>query len=169
MAREIHRSNAFHAGFHDALGRVIVGFGRLEYQMKLVVKRLKGDSFTEGMLRAEVLRNMKPLCDKAKKLYAVRVADPDRRAAFAKILERSEVLWEELRNDIIHSFWTAGPDSAALMYRPKLDKRRTQVQWTRNARIPVTTLLQCADELDTLVNALDRETRDCTLTVTAKA
>jgi hypothetical protein len=159
MVREIRRSNAFHAGFHDALGRVIVGFGRLEYQMKLAVKRLKGGSFTGGMLRAEVLRNMKPLCDEANKLYALRVADPDRRAAFAKILERSEVLWEEIRNDIIHSFWTAGPDGAALMYRPKLDKRRTQVQWARNAKVPATTLLQCADELEALVNALDRETR----------
>jgi len=42
----------FPPGFYEALGRVAVSFGRVEYQIKLAVKSLSSKGFSAGMAEA---------------------------------------------------------------------------------------------------------------------
>jgi hypothetical protein len=42
-------NNDFPPGFYEAIGSIAVGFGRVEYAIKLAVKTLSGKGFTAGI------------------------------------------------------------------------------------------------------------------------
>ncbi len=119
--------NAFQAEFYDALGRVAVAFGRLEYSMLIVMKRLqqanrKSKNQPLLSLNAAILEDF-PInfeeCDKqAPTLYAKLVTDSTRQSEFDALVSKAHSMWKNERNDCLHCCWTSA-DGGAMRLRPK--------------------------------------------------
>ncbi len=163
MAQQLLLSDAFEAGFFEALGRVVVQYGRLEYEMKLAVKRLSGLDFTEGFLHAENIQKIGPICDQAKELYAQREPDPTRQQNFSELLDEVRYAWEETRNDVIHACWTAQKNGVPLKIRPKLhrvSKSHRTVKWDRTVSVSRYALLRLAEQVGDVTGKIHRMTTD---------
>jgi hypothetical protein len=112
----IKLSDAFESGLYEALGRVAVSFGRLEYSMLVVMKRLRqADRKSQGQppqaLDDAVLEDL-PIkfeeCEKlALSLFSKLITDSSRQSAFVELLRKARSLWENERNDCLHCCWTA--------------------------------------------------------------
>ena len=100
MVHTFDPSDDFEPGFFETLGRLVAEFGRLEYILKLAVKRLRRVSFGEGMLAAEAM-HLEPLGDEAKALFQQRVSDTHRKAEFVARVSEAIIIWED-RNDDVH-------------------------------------------------------------------
>ena len=160
MVHTFDPSDDFEPGFFEALGRLVAEFGRLEYIMKVAVKRLRGEKFDEGMLYAEEqLRHLDPLGEEAKKFFCERVDDPSRVAEFERQVNDAVDKWEE-RNDCVHCFWTALDDHSPKRYRPKLEgpKKMKKLRWSRGRVVPVQELRALADRAAAVWKFIDAET-----------
>lgn len=160
MVHTFDPSDDFEPGFFEALGRLVAEFGRLEYMLKLAVKRLRRVSFGEGMLVAEAM-HLEPLGDEAKALFQQRVSDAGRTAEFVARVSEAITIWEE-RNDNVHCFWTALKDRSPKRYRPKLLKTGSKktLDWSRGKVIPVADLQNLANRAAGLWRFIDTETEN---------
>lgn len=159
-------SDAFPPGFYDALGRVTVAFGRLDYVMLIVLKRLhRTVEASEGKPRRgfdEILAENYWGCFGKKtalaaELFRKVVADAEQVAAFETCLDRAAKIWDPGRNDNVHSYWTATHKGTPMRIRPKLIDKK--MDWKRSAEVPVSDLQAIARTVEELANELDRATK----------
>jgi hypothetical protein len=134
----------FPAGFHDALGRFAVAFGRVEYEIKLAVKSLSGKKFSEGMVDAESSGAFGRLCRKAKQ-YANKKLDDPQLSTFHKLMDAALKLAPD-RNDTLHAMWTTDGQGEAVRYRPYLGRKQRNLKW-RSRPVPLAELHRLEAEL----------------------
>jgi hypothetical protein len=103
------------------IGRITIAWGRLEYVMKLAIKRCLGRPFSEGMLHAEKRRQFSELLKELRGQFAQQTLDKETRALLDKVLAQIEDL-NEKRQDIIHSSWTVSPEGHPRMWRSNMEK-----------------------------------------------
>jgi hypothetical protein len=122
-------SDDFPPGFYDALGRLVVAFGRVEYEIKLAVKSLSDKGFSKGFYDAESesLRGFSTLCTKAKGLAAAKLTEPHR-STFSDLVDKALSLATE-RNDNLHALWTADGKGKPVRVRPFRDKANKTLDW----------------------------------------
>ncbi len=154
MSSQFVRSDAFPAGFHDAFGRVVIAFGRIEYLMALIVKRLALKPLTEGVAEALSKRRIDLICDHAKGLYARDPSDEALRRSFDALMDHVKATWNEHRSDLIHAYWNPYGSDAAWSIRPKLLSKGS-VSWDRGRRLTPTDLLRLHDELQRIIVLLE--------------
>ena len=156
----IELNDAFEASFYDALGRVVVAFGRLEYSTLIVIKRLR--QFERQSLGQPpktfddaVLENF-PVnfeeCEKhAPSLFSKLITDSGRQSAFTALLSKARTLWETERNDCLHCCWTATTGRAPMRLRPKRVRDAAgnwTLTWEPSGEVPVNTLLDVAQRVE---------------------
>jgi len=108
--------------FYDEFARLVVAFGRIEYLIKLCVKDLLADGFTNGMAEAESRRQFSVLCKEAKKRADEKLCR-SQASAFSALIDRAEAL-ADFRNDTVHASWTTDLCGQPLRIRPKLEKAK---------------------------------------------
>jgi len=154
-------SDGFPEGFYEALGRVAVAFGRLEYSVLIAMKRLRQaerqrqgqprKSFNDALLE-DIRRDFKKCERQGVRLFVALVADGARQAAFKSVFGRARSLWEKERNDCIHACWTATSDCSAMRLRPKKEQVQATgvwvLTWEQSGTIPIAELLRIANEVD---------------------
>ena len=121
----------FPNGFYEELARLIVVFGHIEYMIKLCIKDLCGEGFTNGMAHAESKHQFSELCKEAKRKADTRLCYT-RAASFCTLIEQAEKLGD-YRNDTVHALWTTDETGQPLRVRPKLHKGSN---WRRFTQIP---------------------------------
>src|SRR5947209_2524485 len=135
----------FPPGFYEALGRLAVAFGRVEYEIKLAVKSLSGKGFTAGMAEAESSGQFARLCKKAKSLAAARRLPQPHLSTFARLLDDAMHFAPE-RNDTLHAVWTAHGNGSPRRFRPFWNWDTKQLTW-RSRAVPVEELNGHAETL----------------------
>lgn len=154
MSQGIAVKDDFPAGFHDAFGRMIMWFGRIECLMEVLRLQLGGTNAAGAAADAESRDDFDRQRRELQALYDARVADPMQRLALAKVLGRLVPLWE-YRNDCVHCCWQPEKDGL-LAYRSKpLDGK---VQW-RAHRTTVAKMDEVAKAIAMIYVALDQLTR----------
>jgi hypothetical protein len=166
----IRLSDAFEAGFYDALGRVAVAFGRLEYSGIILMKRLRQaerqrlgqpvKSFDEAVLEDLHIKFEDAERD-APALYAALIADPARQAVFLDLVARARCLWKTERNDCLHCCWTVSHDGRTQRLRPKKvqDKAGYWVlTWEPSGTVKVEELLGIAQRVEETALQIRRAT-----------
>src|SRR5438445_73395 len=101
--RVVEVKDDFPAGFYESLGRLVVAFGRVEYEIKLAVKTLSGKGFSAGIAEAESCRQFRNLCEKAKTLAAKKLTEPYL-ATFTALIDKALKVVPH-RNDNLHALW----------------------------------------------------------------
>ena len=148
--------NNFPDDFYDALGRLVVAFGRVEYVIKLTVKSLSAEGFTRGMAHAESQRTFRLLCKRAKELGNDRLPS-DKAAQFTALIDQAITLAPQ-RNDNTHSCWTTDNQATPLRLRSFWNTRTDpkQLEWRSRTVMP-DELRQIAAAMDALYRALQQE------------
>jgi hypothetical protein len=168
-------NDAFAEGFYDALGRVTVAFGRLDYVIMLVLKALRRTieartgqrrGFDE-LLAQDYRKSFADKIDLAKELFAEATAGIPQFGdlvleewtvvAFDQTLSDAKAIWDPGRNDNVHSYWTAvtRPDATPMRLRPKpIDVKAGTMDWNRSAEVPVSELLSIARDVEGLAQRL---------------
>jgi hypothetical protein len=141
-------------GFHDALGRMVLWFGRIEYLMKVIHLRLGGSALGDAMQDAESAEQFDRRCRDLQALYDARVADPMQRVALSKVLGRLAAL-QQYRTDCVHCCWKAEKDGVVGI-QPKLTDGK--VEW-RAHRTTAEKMDEIAKALAVVYAALDQLTR----------
>jgi hypothetical protein len=144
----------FPPGFHEAFGRMVMWFGRIEYLMKLARLRLGGTPSGQGLLDPETGTHFETQRRELQALYDARFADPVQRIALAKVLAKLVPLWD-YRNDCIHCCWRPEGDGVAAI-RPKLVDGK--LEW-RAHRTTAAKMAEVAQALGTIYVALDQLTK----------
>ena len=75
MAQTYERNDRFPPVFFESIGRVTVAFGRLEYVLKLAIKRLGALPFDEAMFEVD-RKQFRDLAEIAKQRFAQQVSEP---------------------------------------------------------------------------------------------
>ena len=145
-------NNDFPLDFYEALGRLVVAFGRVEYEIKLAVKSLSGKGFTAGMAEAEDSGQFWKLCKKARSLAAKGLPEGPLSTFLALIDEVINLAPN--RNDNLHALWTTDEKGNSIRYRPFLNKANG-LQW-RSRPVTVAELKSNASTLLVLHRAIHR-------------
>lgn len=140
----------FPHGFHEALGRFAVAFGRVEYVIKLAVKSLSGKEFNEGIKEAASYGQFRNLCKKAKELADEKLAMPEA-STFSILIDKALNLATD-RNANLHALWTADEKGTPFRYGYLSDAKGKRLDWHSR---PVTIA-----ELNNLTDALSKLYRD---------
>ena len=154
--REFPVKDNFPDDFYEALGRVIVAFGRLEYVIKLTVKSLMAEGFTLGMAHAESRAAFHRLCNRAKELGNKRLPT-DKATRFTALIDRAISLAPK-RNDNSHACWTTDNDATPLRLRPFWNTRTdpSQLEW-RTRTVTPEELCQIAADMNAVYRDLQQE------------
>ncbi|ASL27620.1 hypothetical protein [Azotobacter chroococcum] len=91
MAQQIDVNDNFPEGFYEEFARLAIAFGRLEYMVKLCLKDLLGQGFTQGMVEGESLLYFKKLCQKAQEQAKTRLC-PVQVAPFCTLIGQAMTL-----------------------------------------------------------------------------
>lgn len=153
--RDFPIKDDFPPEFYDELARLVVGFGRIEYLIKLCVKDLLAEGFTQGMVEAESQLQFSELCKKATQQAGKKLC-PGEASAFSDLIGQAEVL-AEFRNDTVHAAWTTDSDGQPLRLRPKRDKSTKSVDWRRSHLVPLSEIQSKREEIERLYQALEAE------------
>jgi hypothetical protein len=156
---KVHKvTEDFRPGFYAALGRMVVAAGRVEYELKLVLKSLLGKGMAEGMEEAERKgRRLSGLCERVMQLAAQKLPDRERVAVGKQVAKALKLM--DQRNDHIHAFWVPGPRRNAARIRPRLDKSANAVRWDRSRPVRISELHALAANLRGLQRALNKARR----------
>ncbi|WP_250479232.1 MULTISPECIES: hypothetical protein [unclassified Caballeronia] len=146
--------NDFPLGFYEALARVVVSFGRLEYLIKLCVKTLSAEAFTKGMAEAESKRQFADLCKTAKLRAQEKLNDSTKAERFSELIRQAEDL-AEFRHSAVHALWTSHTNGLVMRISPKWDKSKRAVDWSRSHVVSVCELQQTWENIEDLYLALD--------------
>jgi hypothetical protein len=157
MATTFRIRDDFQPGFYAALGKVVVAWGCVEYELKLVVKDLLGKGFTIGMAKAESIGQFCKLCKCAKALADDKLPEPHR-SKFIGHVELAKMLARE-RNDHVHAAWTSGPMGHAMRIRPWWDKKAELVDWERSSGVSISDLDALAAKARVLQRAINATRR----------
>lgn len=141
--------------FYDEFARLVVAFGRIEYLIKLCVKDLLAEGFTQGMAGAESQRQFSELCKKAKQGAGDKLSQTQA-SAFFELIERAEAL-AEFRNDSVHALWTTDPNGQPLRIRPKWAKTTKSVDWSRSHVVLLSEVQSNREQIERLYQALEVE------------
>ena len=161
-------SDEFEEGFFDALGRVTVAFGRLDYMLMIALKRLRQTicqregqpprDFNVVIAEDFKTKDFGPRTKRAKKLFCCVVFDSTQIQAFEKLVAEANQLWNRERNDNFHAYWTAAHDRTPTRIRPEKEKGTGIMKWDKSAPVPVATLRAIACHVEDLANELNRAT-----------
>lgn len=143
--------------FYDEFARLIVTFGRIEYLIKLCVKDLLAEGFTQGMTDAESQRQFSELCKKAKQEAGNKLSQTQARD-FSKLIEQAEAL-AEFRNDSVHALWTTDANGQPLRIRPKWAKTTRTVDWSRSHVVLLSEVQSNREQIERLYQLLEVERR----------
>ncbi len=152
--RIVRTKNYFPRGFYSAYAKLVIEFGRLEYLIKLCIKDMHGQGFTQGMIEAESKRQFSALCRYAMELAADTLTSHET-DAFEQIIEKAALL-ADYRNDSIHAYWTV-EKGEPLRVRPKWDKKSRSINWDRDGPVSVLELRQKYQQTRNLWERLDAE------------
>jgi hypothetical protein len=98
----------------EAIGRITVAWGRLEYTIKLAIKSCLGVGFDEGMLQAEEHMKLENMVEELRGLFSLQKWTPEELAEINYVLDKVLSL-NEFRQHVIHSAWTADGDQLLMM------------------------------------------------------
>jgi hypothetical protein len=131
MAKTVPVRDDFEPLFYDEMGRLVVTAGRVEYSLKLCLKRLVGKGFTAGMLEAEKVRHLSSLCDEVEKLAKSKL-NGDEQKNFCALAHRIRSLADQ-RHDMVHALWTTTGLREPLRVRPQLTEKKDprSVDWSK--------------------------------------
>ena len=152
--REIPINDNFPGDFHEALARLLIEFGRLEYLTALCIKDMTGKGFDAGMLAA--LRQG-PFGGLHK--YALKIA-PDALThgelpVFLDYMARADRM-NSYRTDSVHAYWTMENDHV-MRVRPRKGDDITSIDWTHSRSVTVEEISGKADDMRQLRWELDRD------------
>ena len=153
MARDIPINHDFPDGFHDALARLIVEFGTLEYLTALCIKDMSGKGFDAGLLEALRQGQFGRLHQHALRIAPNSLTD-DELATFQDYMATAEEL-SFYRNDSVHAYWTM-ENGKIMRVRPRKSVSGDSVDWTRSHSVTVEEIGAKADEIGHLHLNLDR-------------
>ena len=97
MAKTVPVRDDFEPLFYDEIGRLVVAAGRVEYVLKLCLKQLVGKGFNAGILEAEEVRHLAPLCDEVER-HAKSKLNGDQQKIFCAVIDTIRLLADE-RNE----------------------------------------------------------------------
>jgi hypothetical protein len=146
--------------FYVEFGRLVVVFGRLEYLIKLCIKDLLAEGFSEGMAMAESPIQISRIRDLAKQQAGEKLSQ-EQASAFSKLIDQAKPL-SEFRNDTVHAFWTTD-NGQPLRIRPKLVKgtksvmATNSVDWSRSKPIPLSEFQRVRKKIESLYQDLAAE------------
>ncbi len=139
--------NYYPPGFLEAMGELVVEFGRAEYLVKLTYKDLAGLSFSEGLAAAEGHRQFSQLCDATKKAATEHLVANDDREKLVELLDDMKERSRE-RNDMVHAMWyRALPDGTMQRSRIELDRKTKKLDWTKSTLAGTQDVKSLAKEL----------------------
>jgi hypothetical protein len=136
----------FPEGFLDALGRLTVEFGRVEYLVKLTFKQLHGLPFSEGLALAEGHRQFSELCSEVKKGAERNLTDAEQREKLMEVVGDLLELSRE-RNDMVHAFWFEMEAGSMQRTRVELDKKTRTLDWSKSMQFGTTDVRSLAEQL----------------------
>ena len=142
MSRDIPINDSFPHGLHEALARLVIEFGRLEYLIKLCFKDLSEQGFDEGLLAAETIDGFQRLCNSARDAALEKLTDVEH-SAFDRILRNASEL-AIYRNDSVHAYWTMEND---VLMRIRIRQDGDALDWTRSRNVSVSEISGKADDI----------------------
>lgn len=151
MVREIPPSDDFPDGYHVALARVFVEFGRIEYLTALCVKDLLQGEFDAGLEEALKV-GFKTMCETAEKLGGEKLDDSEFTAL--KDFLSAGLRLADQRNHCAHAYWTV-ENTKVLRVRPRWDTGEKHVDWSHSRPVTVDELQQLAKEMRSLWEGFD--------------
>jgi hypothetical protein len=98
----------------EAIGRITVAWGRLEYTIKLAIKSCLGVSLDQGMLQAEEHIKLENMVGELRDLFSRRQWTPERLAEIHYVLDKVLSL-NEFRQHVTHSAWTVDGEELLMM------------------------------------------------------
>lgn len=148
MAKTLVVRDDFEPLFFDEVGRLVVAAGRIEYELKLCIKDLRGAGFTAGMLEAEQVRHLSDLCDEVSKSAKAKL-EPEPLRKFLLLICEIRVLAEH-RNDTVHALWTATDTREPLRVRPEIKGKKAtkSVNWSKTKLMPLNELRKVRRQLE---------------------
>ena len=161
MVQTIPIRDDFEPLFFDEMGRLVVAAGRVEYVLKLCLKKLLGNGFTTGMLEAEKERALSSLCDEVAK-QAGTILDTRQRANFCSLIDSIKELADQ-RNDTVHALWTTTDSRKLLRVRPELKGKKgsESVDWSKTKVVSLDELRKLRRQLEdahvSLLSAMSAE------------
>ncbi|MBM3570356.1 MAG: hypothetical protein FJX46_16555 [Alphaproteobacteria bacterium] len=154
MAGTIPIRDDFEPQFFCEMGRLVVAAGRLEFVLKLCLKQLLNEGFTDGMLEAEQNRQLSSLCDEVSK-EAKRELSPELFDNLSGVIAQIRRLAEQ-RNDMVHAMWTNTDSREPFRVRPELSGKKDSkfVDWSKTELVPLNDLRQIRLQLEEMWAAL---------------
>lgn len=135
MAHLVQIRDDFAPKFYEAIGKLAIAFGRIEYLLQLVVKDYHGRGFEAGLAKAKS-QNFSRLLEFAEKEFNKSVQDPTERTTFKAFLDRAGNLSDD-RNDMLHALWTSDANGDAFRYRVQLDRGAGTIDWAKSRVVKV--------------------------------
>jgi hypothetical protein len=126
----------FSPHFYEAIGKLAVAFGRVEYEIKLALKTLSGKGFSQGMAEAESTGQFWNLCKKTKALADKKLPSP-RHEKFIRLIDEALKLAPQ-RNNNLHALWTT-ESGKPFRYCAHWNKTNKALEW-RSAPVTITEL-----------------------------
>lgn len=151
MVREIPPSDDFPDGYHAALTRVFVEFGRIEYLTALCVKDLLQGGFDAGLEEALKV-GFKKMCERAEQLGEEKLDDSE--FTVLKEFLNAGLRLADQRNHCAHAYWTV-ENTNVLRVRPRWDRDEMRVDWSHSRPVTVDELQQLATEMRSLWEGFD--------------
>ena len=149
MVQTIPIRDDFEPLFFDEMGRLVVAAGRVEYVLKLCLKKLLGNGFTTGMIKAEEKQALSRLCDEVAKQAGTKLLDTRQRANFCSLIDSIKELADQ-RNDTVHALWTTTDSRKLLRVRPELKGKKgsESVDWSKTKVVSLDELRKLRRQLE---------------------
>jgi hypothetical protein len=140
--------NDFSPEFYKAFALLVIGFGRLEYLIKLCIKDLVGLGARTGLAEAEQKRQFAALCDYAAQLGDEKLSESES-AVFHVLIDQARSLASE-RHDAIHACWTTDSNSNPLRIRPRYQKKTRAMDWSYSRVVGVREIMATQAKVENL-------------------